>query len=79
MTNLEKDIREYFSKCFDNGEEIIEEFNEKTLTFSYLLGMYPEECRYMEVETDWTAEDIRQYDEIESIIYKIKLEKYRQQ
>ena len=73
---IEKDVIEYFSKYFLDDPDILQKYDSKTLTFSYILGMHPSECMYMEVEEDdWSSSQIREYDEIESIISKLKRSK----
>lgn len=73
MTKLEKAVREYFEKCITKDE--FEENNVNTLVFSFLVGMPPEECKYMEVETEWTPEEVDQYYDVEGIIHRLKMEK----
>lgn len=78
MTNLEREVRDYFNRCFSDDPDILKEYNPKTLTFSFIMGMHPNECEYMEVEEEvFTPEQIREYEEIESIINRIKREAYK--
>ena len=71
MTHLEKSVRDYF----DNYKEInICEHQSMALTFSFLLGLPVEECKYMYPESEWSDEEYDQYDEVEGIINKMKYE-----
>lgn len=72
MTKLEKAVREYFEKCITKDE--FEENNVNTLVFSFLVGMPPEECKYMDIEPEWTSEEVDQYYEVEGIIHRLKME-----
>lgn len=72
MSRLEKDIQDYFTMCFDNYEEVLLENSINSLVFSYLVGMHPEECRYMELETEMTPDQVEEYYNVEDCILRLK-------
>ena len=73
MTHQEQqEIREYFSNIlkFKDKNDYLE-YSVSALVFSYLMGMDPNECRYMEVESDWTPDLIQEYEDIEGFIHRL--------
>ena len=73
MTHQEQQaIREYFYNIlkFKDKNDYLE-YSVSTLAFSYLMGMDPNECRYMEVESDWTPDLIQEYEDIEGFIHRL--------
>ena len=72
MTIIEKSVRDYMNKIFT--KEQIEEYSSKTLTFCYLTGMEPQECIHMDIEPEFTDEQVDEYDDVEGIINQIKTE-----
>ena len=53
--------------------EILSE-NAQTLAFCFLLGLEPTECRGMQPESEWSEEQLDQYEDVLSIFYTIKRE-----
>ena len=47
-------------------------YSPEVLTFSALLGLPPAECTGMYVESDWTDEQIDEYEEIVDYLYAEK-------
>ena len=74
--SLHDEVKKYFTECFKDVsmEDLFMENNDQTLTFSFIMGLPPEECRYMEVEPEFTDEDIRQFDEVEGEVCRIRRE-----
>ncbi len=70
MTKIKmSDIREFYRRRCSLGEQ---EYSEEVLAFSFLLGLPPEECIGMYVETDWDPELIEQYDDVLDMIIRCK-------
>lgn len=69
MTKLEKDVRSYFDDCISKEE--FENNNVNTLVFSFLTGTPPEECKYMELETEMEQSMIDDYYNVEGIIHRM--------
>lgn len=69
---LEQDIKEWLERRLSDDPEILDKYDPNTLTFSYIMGMHPSECTGMEVEADWTASQIRDWDEANGIISRLK-------
>ena len=69
---LEKDIKEHFEYIFEGNMEKMLEFSSNNLIFSFLMGMSPSECEGMDIEPEFTADQEREYYEVEGIINRLK-------
>lgn len=68
----QQEIRDFFSKTLKfSDKNDYYEHSVSALAFSYILSMDPSECVYMNVEPDWTTEQIDEYEEVESFIYRL--------
>lgn len=63
---IKKDIERRFTK------EDLDNYSTRTLTFAYLMGMKPEDCEGMDVEPEFTEEQLNEYDEVNGIVYEIQ-------
>ena len=73
MTKSEQQaVKEYFANVLHyTTKEHFTEHLVSALVFSYLMGMDPSECKYMCVESDWSREEVNEYDDIESFIHQM--------
>lgn len=68
----QQDVRNYFSLVLKyNTKEDFTDHSISSLVFSYLMGIDPEECNHMCVESEWSDDEINEYDEIESFIWQL--------
>lgn len=71
---MSKELKEYVNRHLkiwkERGEW--ENYSAEVLTFSCLLGLPPEECTGMYVESDWEPEQVEEYDEITDYLYALK-------
>lgn len=70
--SMEKNLREYMNRYYTPDQ--LKEYSAQMLAFSYLLGMPAEECRDMYPESDWSNEQLEEYDDIEGMLHRIKSE-----
>ena len=73
MTQSEKNqVNEFFTTVlkYKKKEQYLE-YPVSALVFSYLMGMDPAECRNMYVESEWSKEEINEYDDIEAYVHQI--------
>lgn len=66
--NKEK-VKEDIKRRFTLYE--LDQYSIKTLTFAYLMDMRPEYCEGMDVEPEFTEEQLDEYDEVYAIIREI--------
>lgn len=68
----DEEILKYFKDVYkDKYKDVLLENSVNSLVFSYLVGMPPEECKYMELESEMDDEQVEEYYEIEGIIHRL--------
>lgn len=70
-TSLINNIRNYLSMCGDL-EELFDNYSIRTLTFGYLMGMYPNECEGIDVESEFSDDQLDEYDRVYDAMYQIR-------
>lgn len=71
MTNKEMKsfVEEMWKKTVELGET---NYSSEVLAFAYMLGLAPDECTGMYVESDWEPEWIIDYNRLVILIDKVR-------